>query len=58
MQWEEVISELYCEMTQSGLFFKMHHFVLYVENGLKIGKDAIKETSKNSMIMRDDSSLS
>ena len=44
-------------MTQSDSFFKMHHFVLYVESGLKIGKDATKETSKNSMIMRDDSSL-
>lgn len=50
-------SGLYCEMTQSDSFFKMHHFVLYVESGLKIGKDATKETSKNSMIMRDDSSL-
>ena len=44
-------------MTQSDSFFKMHHFVLYVESGLKISKDATKETSKNSVIMRDDSSL-
>ena len=57
IQWEEVISGLYCEMTQSDSFFKMHYFVLYVENGFKIGKDATKETSKNSMIMRDDSNL-
>ena len=57
IQWEEVISGLYCQMTQSDSFFKMHHFVLYVESVLKIGKDATKETSKNSMIMRDDSSL-